>query len=162
MKLDVENFVNRSLVCQKVKIEHQKPSRTLQPLEIPKWKWESISMDFVMGLPRTSPGFDAIWVMIDRLTKSAHFLPIRASYPLEKLVQLYIQEIVRLHRILSTIISDRDPRFTSRFWGAFQRAFGTRLFLSTTYHLQTDGQRETTIQILEDMLKAYVIEQRGN
>ena len=113
MKLDVANFVNICLVCQKVKIEHQKPSRTLQPLEILEQKWESISMDFIMGLPRTSPGFDAIRVIMDRLTKSAHFLPIQASYPLEKLVQLYIQEIVRLHGILSTIISNRDPRFTS-------------------------------------------------
>ena len=134
MKSDVVDFVNRCVVCQKIKIEHQKPSRTLQPLDILEWKWESISMDFVMGLPRTSAGYDAIWVIMDRLTKSAHFLPIRANYPLEKLAQLYIQEIVRLHGISSTIISDRDPRFISQFWGALQKAFGTRLCLSTTYH----------------------------
>ena len=95
-----------------------KPSRTLQPLEIPEWKWESISMDFVMGLPRMPTGYDAIWVIVNKLTKSAHFLPIRANYPLEKLAQLYIQEIIRLHWIPSTIVSDRHPRFTSRFWGA--------------------------------------------
>ena len=85
MKSNVVDFVNRCLVCQKVKIEHQKPSRTLQPLEIPEWKWESISMNFVIGLPRISAGYDAIWVIVDRLTKSAHFLPIRTNYPLEKL-----------------------------------------------------------------------------
>ena len=115
MKADIVGFVNRCLTCQKVKIEHQKPAGTLQPLEIPEWKWESISMDFVMGLSRASSRYDAIWVIVDRLTKFAHFLPIRASYTLEKLAQLYIQEIVRLHGIPSTIISDRNPRFTSRF-----------------------------------------------
>ena len=106
----------------------------VQPMEVPKWKWESISMDFMMGLPRTSTRYDAIWIIVDRLTRSAHFLPIRANYPMEKLAQPYIQEIVRLYGIPSTIISDRDPRFTSRFWGAFQKAFGTKLYLSITYH----------------------------
>ena len=115
MKADIAGFVNRCLTCQKVKIEHQKPAGTLQPLEIPEWKWESISMDFVIGLSRASFRYDAIWVIVDRLTKFAHFLPIRVSYTLEKLAQLYIQEIVRLHGIPSTIISDRNPRFTSRF-----------------------------------------------
>ena len=99
---------------------------------------------------------------MDRLTKSAHFLPIRANYPLEKLAQQYIQEIIRLHGIPSTIISDRDPRFTSRFWGVLQKAFGTRLCLSTAYHPQIDSQIERTIQTLEDMLRAYIMEQRGN
>ena len=83
-------------------------------------------MDFVMGLPRMQAGFDAIWVIVDKLTKSTHFLSIRATYPLEKLAQLYVQEIVRLHGVPLTIISDRDPRFTSRFWRALQKAFGTR------------------------------------
>ena len=119
MKADVASLVNKCLICQKVKIEYQKPAGTLQPLEIPEWKWKSISMDFVMGLPRASSGYGTIWVTVDRLTKSAHFLPIRANYPLEKLAQLYIQEIVRLHGIPSTIISDRDPRFTSQLWGVF-------------------------------------------
>ncbi len=84
-----------------MKVEHQKPSGTLQPLEIPQWKWEQITMDFVMGLPRTSTGHDAIWVIVDRLKKSAHFLPIRVEYTLERLARIYIQEIVRLHRIPS-------------------------------------------------------------
>ena len=93
----------------------------VQPLEVPEWKWESISMDFVIGLPRTSSGYDVIWVIVDRLTRSAHFLPIGANYLMEKLAQLYIQEIMRLHGIPSTIISYRDLRFTSRFWGCFKR-----------------------------------------
>ena len=115
-----------------------------------------------MGLPRTPSGYDAIWVIVDRLTKSAHFLPIRANYPLEKLAQLYVQEVVRLHGIPSTIISDRDLRFTSRFWGALFKAFGTKLCLSTAYHRQMDGQTKRRIQTLEDMLRAYVLEQRGS
>ena len=132
----------------------------LQPLKIPKWKWESISMDFVMGLPRNPAGYDSIWVIVDRLAKFAHFLPIRFTYPLEKLAQLYIQEIVKLHGVPSTIISDRDPRFTSWFWGALQKIFGTKLYLSTAYHPQTDGQTKKTIQTLEDMLRACVMDQR--
>ncbi|XLU29618.1 hypothetical protein S245_065684, partial [Arachis hypogaea] len=159
MKNDVALHVSKCLTCQKVKIEHQKPAGTLQPLEIPQWKWESIAMDFVLGLPRTRTGCDAIWVVIDRLTKSAHFLPIRISCTMEELARLYIKEIVRLHGVPSTIVSDRDPRFTSRFWGAFQRAFGTQLSLSIAYHPQTDGQSERTIQTLEDMLRACVLDQ---
>ena len=144
-----------------MKVEHQKLSRTLQPLEIPQWKWEQITMDFVTGLPRTSTEHDAIWVIVDRLTKSAHFLPIRVDYRLERLARIYIQEIVRLHGIPSSIVSDRDPRFTSRFWGAFQKALGTELHMSTAYHPQTDGQSERTIQTLEDMLRSCVMDNQG-
>ena len=115
MKKEVAEFIARCLTCQKVKIEHQKPSGMLHPLEIPEWKWDHITMDFVMGLPRTSSGHDAIWVVVDRLTKSAHFLAIRATLTLDKLSQLYIDEIVRLHRNPVSIVSNRDPRFTSRF-----------------------------------------------
>ncbi|XP_020967454.1 uncharacterized protein LOC110266784 [Arachis ipaensis] len=115
MKNDVALHVSKCLTCQKVKIEHQRPARTLQPLEIPQWKWEIITMDFVLGLPRTRIGCDAIWVVVDRLTKSAHFLPIRISCTMEELARLYINEIVRLHGVPSTIVSDRDPRFTSRW-----------------------------------------------
>jgi transposase InsO family protein len=109
-------------------------------------------MDFVVGLPRTTAGHDSIWVIVDRLTKSAHFLPIKTTYSVEKYAKVYIAEIVRLHGAPISIISDRDPKFTSRFWGALQKAFGTQLHLSTSYHTQTDGQSERTIQILKDML----------
>ena len=105
----------KCLTCQKVKIEHKKPSGLLQPLEIPEWKWDNIAMDFVMGLPRTSFGHDGIWVIVDRLTKSAHFLAIRATYSLDMLAHLYVNEIVRLHGVPISIMSDRDPRFISRF-----------------------------------------------
>jgi len=94
----------------------------LQSLDIPEWKWDSIVMNFVVGLPRTIQKFDSIWVIVDRLTKFGHFLPINIRYSLEKLIKLYIREIVRLHRGLISIIFDRDPRFTSKFWGSLHQA----------------------------------------
>ena len=159
MKKEIAKFVARCLVCQQVKIEHQRPSGLLQPLDIPVWKWDKITMDFVMGLPWTQRGFNAIWVIVDRLTKSAHFLPIGMTYSLDKLATPYIQEIARLHGEPTSIVSNRDPRFTSRFWSALQSSMSTRLSLSTAYHLQTDGQSERTIQTLEDMLRACVLDE---
>ncbi|EOY04000.1 Uncharacterized protein TCM_019247 [Theobroma cacao] len=141
-----------------IKAEHQKLSGTLQPLSIPEWKWEHVIMDFVLGLPQTQSGKDAIWVIVDRLTKSAHFLAIHSTYSIERLARLYIDEIVRLHGVPVSIVSDRDPRFTSRFWPKFQEALGTKLRFSTAFHPQKDGQSERTIQTLEDMLWAYVID----
>ena len=96
-------------------------------------------MDFVTGLPRIQRQHDAIWVIVDRLTKSAHFLPVNVKDSLETLAQLYVNEIVRLHGVPVSIVSDRDPRFTSRFWPSLQTTLGTRLHFSTTYHPQTDG-----------------------
>jgi len=115
-------------------------------------------MDFVVGLPRTIQKFDFIWVIVDRLTKSAHFLPINIRYSLEKLTELYIKEIVRLHGVPKSIISNRDPKFTSKFWESLHQALGTKLHLSSAYHPQTDGQSERTIQSLEDLLRACVLE----
>jgi hypothetical protein len=158
MKKDIAQYVEQCLTCQQVKAEHQRPTRPLQPLPIPEWKWERISMDFVSGLPRASSGQDAAWVIVDRLTKTAHFLPIRMTYSMDRLVELYIKEIVRLHGIPVSIVSDRDPRFTSRFWRSLQEALGTKLTFSTAFHPQTDGQTERTIQTLEDMLRLCVLE----
>ena len=116
MKKDIAKFVSRCLVCQQVKAEHQKPSETLQPLPILEWKWELITMDFVVGLPCTHAGYNAIWVTVDRLTKSAHFLAIRNNFSLNRLAELYVNEIVKLHGVPVSIVLDRDPRFTSWFW----------------------------------------------
>jgi hypothetical protein len=162
MKRDVAEFVERCSTCQQVKAEHQRPAGPLQPLEIPVWKWEEIAMDFLVGLSRTQAGYDAIWVIVDRLTKAAHFIPIKVKYSLEKLTELYLQEIVRLHGVPESIVSDRDPRFTSRFWMSLQQAMGTKLQFSTAYHPQTDGQSERTIQTLEDMLRACVLDFSGS
>ena len=134
MKRDVSEFVTTCMVCQKVKEEYQVPSRLLQPIIIPEWKWDRITMDFVVGLPLTGRKHDSVWVVVDQLTKSAHLLLVRTDYSLDKLAELYIGEIVQLHRIPISIISERDPRFTSRFWGKLQEALGTRLNFSTTFH----------------------------
>ncbi|GJV34062.1 reverse transcriptase domain-containing protein [Tanacetum coccineum] len=162
MKKDIAEYVSKCLTCLKVKAEHQRPSGLLQQPEIPVWKWEGIAMDFVTKLPRTSSGHDTIWVIVDRLTKSAHFLPMREDYKMERLARLYLNEIVARHGVPISIISDRDSRFTSRFWQSMQEALGTRLDMSTAYHPQTDGQSEHTIQTLEDMLRACVLDFGGS
>ncbi|GJT52069.1 putative reverse transcriptase domain-containing protein, partial [Tanacetum coccineum] len=133
MKRDIAIYVSKCLTCAKVKAEHQRPSGLLQQPEIPEWKWDKITMDLITKLPRSRSGHDAIWVIVDRLTKSAHFLAIREDFSTEKLARLYID-----------------------------RALGTRLDLSTAYHPQTDGQSERTIQTLEDMLRACVIDFGGS
>ncbi|GKD96991.1 putative reverse transcriptase domain-containing protein [Tanacetum coccineum] len=119
-------------------------------------------MDFINKLPRTSNGYDSIWVIIDRLTKSAHFLAVREDFKTEKLARLYINKIVARHGVHVSIISDRDSYFTLRFWQSLQKDLGTRLDLSTTYHPETDGQSKRTIQTLEDMLRACAIDFGGN
>ncbi|KAJ9544160.1 hypothetical protein OSB04_023867 [Centaurea solstitialis] len=162
IKQDIATYVRKCLTCARIKAEHQKPSGLLQQPEIPEWKWERISMDFVTKLPRTKKGHDSIWVIVDRLTKSAHFLPIRETYSINRLAKLYVDEIVMRHGVPISIISDRDSKFTSRFWQSLQTALGTRVDLSTAYHPQTDGQTERTIQTLEDMLCACVMEFGGS
>nr|GEZ27111.1 putative reverse transcriptase domain-containing protein [Tanacetum cinerariifolium] len=134
MKADIATFVSKCLTCAKVKVEHQNPSGLLQQPEILEWKWEKTTMDFVSGLPRTPSGYDSIWVIIDRLTMSAHFLPMKKMDSIEKLAQLYLKEIVCMHGVPVSIISDRDSLFTSRFWETLQKALGTQLNLSTAYH----------------------------
>ncbi|GJT87485.1 putative reverse transcriptase domain-containing protein [Tanacetum coccineum] len=134
----------------------------LQQPEIPEWKWEKITMNLVTKLPRSSSGYDAIWVIVDRLTKSAHFLPIHEDYKTEKLARIYINEIVARHGVPVSIISYHDGRFASHLWKALQKALGTRLNMSTSYHPETDGQSEHTIQTLEDMLRVCVMDFRGS
>ncbi|GJV56868.1 putative reverse transcriptase domain-containing protein, partial [Tanacetum coccineum] len=162
MKKDIAMYVSKCLTCLKVKVEHQRPSGLLQQPEIPKWKWEGIVMDFVIKLPRASSGHDIIWVFMDRLTKSAHFLPMREDYKMDILARLYLNEIVARHGVPISIILDHDSRFISRFWLSMQEALGTRLDMSTAFHPQTDGQSERTIQTLEDMLRACILDFRGS
>ncbi|GJU37557.1 putative reverse transcriptase domain-containing protein [Tanacetum coccineum] len=158
MKAIIAEYVSKCLTCSRVKAECQKPSGLLVQPKIPMWKWERITMDFITKLPKTSTRHDAIWVIVDRLTKSAHFIPIRATDSMETLTRLYIKEIVSRHGVPISIISDRDSHFTSRFWQSLQNALGTQLDMSTAYHPETDGQSERTIQTLEDMLRACVID----
>nr|GEU31719.1 putative reverse transcriptase domain-containing protein [Tanacetum cinerariifolium] len=156
MKADIATYVSKCLTCLRVKAEHQKLSGLLVQPEIPQWKWANMTMDFVTKLPKMHSGNDTIWVVVDRLTKSAHFLPMKETDPVEKLARLYLKEVVTRHGIPVSIICVRNPRFTSNFWKAFQKAMGTRLDMSTAYHPETDGKSERTIQTLEDMLRACV------
>ncbi|GJZ83827.1 putative reverse transcriptase domain-containing protein [Tanacetum coccineum] len=158
MKAEIATYVSKCLTCAKVKAEYQKPSGLLVQPVIPVWKWENITMDFVTKLPKTTSGQDTIWVIVDRLTKSAHFLPMKETDSMEKLTRQYLKEVVSRHGVPVLIISDRDSKFTSHFWKSLNKALGTQLDMSTAYHPQTDGQSERTIQTLEDMLRACVID----
>ncbi|GJZ06460.1 putative reverse transcriptase domain-containing protein [Tanacetum coccineum] len=158
MKAEIATYVSKCLTCAKVKAEYQKPSGLLVQPVILVWKWENITMDFVTKLPKTSTGQDTIWVIVDRLTKSAHFLPMKETDSMEKLTRQYLKEVVSRHGVPVSIISDRDSKFTSHFWKSLNEALGTQLDMSTAYHPQTDGQSERTIQTLEDMLRACVMD----
>ncbi|WVZ97224.1 hypothetical protein U9M48_042774 [Paspalum notatum var. saurae] len=158
MKRAVAEYVAVCDTCQRVKAEHHRPVGLLQPLKVPEWKWEEITMDFIVGLPRTQKGYNSIWVVVDRLTKVAHFIPVNTTYSGARLAELYISRIVCLHGIPKKIISDRGSQFTSHFWEQLRDSLDTKLRFSTAYHPQTDGQTERTNQVLEDMLRACAIQ----
>nr|GEV00236.1 putative reverse transcriptase domain-containing protein [Tanacetum cinerariifolium] len=158
MKVDITTYVSKCLTYAKVKVEHQRPSGLLVQPKIPEWKWDNITIDFVTKLPKSSQGYDTIWVIVDRLTKSAIFIPMRETDPMDKLAIMYLKEVVMRHEIPVSIIYDRDQRFASNFWRSLQNALGTNLDMSTAYHPQTDGQSKRTIQTLEDMLRACAID----
>ena len=139
MKKDIVEDVSKCLTCQQVKDEHQVPSGLLNPIPIPQWKWDNITIDFVSDFPLIQRKHDSVWVIVDIFTKSSHFLSVRLDYSMDRLVELYVNEIVLLHGIPVSIVSDHDPRFTSRFWKELQSALGTRLNFSTTFYPQTNG-----------------------
>ena len=155
MKRDIAWYVERCLTCRKFKAEQQRPHGKMQPLEILVWKWEYIITDFITKLPRTACGVDLIWVIMDRLTKRAHFIMIQESISVEKLVEIYVREVVARHGVSVSVVSDRDVHFTSKFWKRFHDEMGTRLHFSTNFYPQTDGQSDRTIRTLEDMMRAY-------
>jgi hypothetical protein len=158
LKRDVAEYVALCDTCQRVKAEHQRPAGLLQPMQVPEWKWEEVGMDFITGLPRTQRGYDSIWVIVDRLTKVAHFLPVKTNYDGAKLAKLYMDRIVSLHGVPKKIVSDRGTQFTSQFWHKVHESLGTKLNFSSAYHPQTDGQTERVNQILEDMLRACALQ----
>ena len=127
-------------------------------MPIPEWKWDNLGMDFITGLPRTRSGYDSIWVIVDRLTKVAYFIPVKTTYTSAKLAKIYMTRIVWLHGVPRTIVSDRGTQFTSKFWNQLLQTLGTRLEFSTSFHPQTDGQTERVNQILEDMLRACALD----
>jgi hypothetical protein len=134
MKRDVAEYVALCDTCQRVKAEHQRPARLLQPLKIPEWKWEEIGMDFIVGLPRTQAGYDSIWVIVDRHTKVAHFIPVKMTNSGAKLAELYMSQIVCLHGVPKKIVSDRGSQFTSKFWEKPHESMDTKLNFSSAYH----------------------------
>eukprot|EP00253_Pinus_taeda_P020845 PITA_20845 len=161
MKKQVVEYLARCLECQQIKAEHQHPVGLLQPLPIPEWKWETISMDFITRLPRTKKGNDSIMVVVDKLSKEAHFIRVQSTYKAVQIAHLFMQNVFRLHGLPKVIISDRDVKFTSTFWRKLFAELGTQLNFSTAYHPQTDGQTERVNHVLEDMLRAYVMLKPG-
>jgi hypothetical protein len=162
MKREIAKYVSECDICQRVKTSHLKTTGILQPLPVPSWNGEYISMDLIVGLPNTSLRHDSIWVIVNRLTKTAHFLPVHTTYNVNKYAEICLDHIVRLHGIPKMIISDRGAQFVARFWEQLQHALGTKLIRSSAYHPQIDGQTERVNQILEDMLRACVLQYDKN
>jgi hypothetical protein len=160
MKGAVAEYIALCDNSQRVKAKQQRPAGLLQPLKIPQWKWEEISMDFIVGLPTTQSGYDSIWVIVDRFSKVAHFILVKTTYKGSKLAELYIARIMCLHGVPKKIVSDRGTQFTSRFWEKLHEAMDTKLNFSSTYHPQTVGQTERVNQILEDMLRACALKDK--
>ncbi|MGL6248430.1 MAG: DDE-type integrase/transposase/recombinase, partial [Culicoidibacterales bacterium] len=156
MTVDVQQYVASCLRCQSAKSLCQKPAGLLQPIETPTRRWESISMDFIVALPRTNNDNDCIFTVVDRVSKMAHFIPIQTTANAEKLAEVFTAQILRLHGIPKVIISDRDTRFTSEFWIAFCNDIGTKRHLSTAFHPQTDGQTERVHRTIEQMLRCQI------
>jgi hypothetical protein len=125
---------------------------------VPEWKWEEIAMDFIVGLPKTQSDYDYIWVIVDRLTKVAHFIPVMTTYSGPQLIELYMLRIVCLHGVPKKIVSNRGTQFTLKFWERLHETWDTQLRFSSTYHHQTDGQTKRVNQILEDMLRACALQ----
>ena len=162
MHKDVHGYVTHCQKYQVNKAKRLKAGGLLQPLEIPNGKWESISTDFIVGLPTTSRGHDAIWVVVDRLTKMCQFVPTKTTIKTPELARLFVDNIYRLYGLPASILSDHNRNFDSRFWRAVFKRLDTLLHLSTADHPQTDGQTELVNQVLEDMLRAYVSKQQSN
>jgi hypothetical protein len=161
MKKDLAAHVALCDTCR-VKAKYQRPAGLLQPLNVPEWKWEEIGMDFIVGLPRTRDGYDSIWVIVDRLTKVEHFIPLKMTYTGVKLAELYNSRIVCLHGVPKKIVSDRGTQFTSRFWQKLHESMDTKLNFSLAYHPQTDRQPKRTNWIIEDMLRACALKNSGS
>ncbi|MCO5586541.1 hypothetical protein L7F22_040482 [Adiantum nelumboides] len=156
MQQDMIKYVKACHSCQIMKASRQLPQGLLQPLPVPKERWESISMDFITTLPRTSKGNAQILVIVDRFSKTAHFIPCKKAASAPYIASLFVQHIFRIHGLPRSIISDRDPKFTGHFWTSLFKSLGTNLLFSSAYHPQTDGQTERVNQILEEMLRHYI------
>jgi len=159
MKSEVAEFLARCMECQQVKDEHQHPACLLHPLPIPEWKWEVISIDFITSLPRSKKQNESVMVVVDKLSKVVHFIPVKSTYKAVNIVDVLMKEVFRLHGIPRIIISDKDVKFIGNFWKSLFKGLDTKLNFSTAYHPQTDGQTERVNPVLEDMLRMYVMDQ---
>jgi hypothetical protein len=139
MKREIVECIARCMECQKVKAEHRHPAGLLQPLPILEWKWEVVTMDFITGLPRTSKQHDSIMVVVDKLTKAAHFIPLKTTHKAANVLDIFLKEVARLHGIPKMILSDRDLKFTSNFWKGLFKGFRMNLNFSTLYHPKSNG-----------------------
>jgi hypothetical protein len=151
MKREIARYVSECDTCRWIKADHLRPTENLQPLSIPEWKWENICMDFIVCLPRTSHGYNSICVIVDRLSKSTHFIPVATTYRVGQYAKLYISHVVCYHGIPKTIISDRGSIFVTHFWEQLHECLDTHLIRSSAYHPQTDGQTERVNQIIDDI-----------
>jgi hypothetical protein len=156
MKGEITEYLARCQYCQQVKAKHQHPTGLLQPLPVLEWKWETISLDFITGFPKTQKPNDSIMVVIDKLSKSAHFIPVKSTFKDINIAEIFMKIFFRRHGIPKMVISDKDVKFTSAFWKELFAGINTNLNISTSYHPQMDGQTERTNQIIEDMLRMYV------
>jgi hypothetical protein len=140
MKCKIAHYVSECDTCRKVKTDYIKLNGLLQPLSVPNWKWDDINMDFIAGLQLTVRKFDSIWVIVDRFTKSAHFIPVNTKYRVEKYAEIYIAHVLCLHGVPKMIISDRGSQFIAHFWDQLHASVGTHLIHSSSYHPQMDGK----------------------
>lgn len=159
MKNEVAEFLARCMECQQVKAEHQHLAGLLRPFPIPKWEWEVISIDFITGLPRRKRKNDYVMVVIDKLSKTTHFIHVKSTYKSVNIADIFMKEVLKLHGITKVIISDRDVKFTGNFSKKLFKSLDTKLNFTTAYHPQTDGQTERVNQVLEDMIRMYVMDQ---
>jgi hypothetical protein len=158
MKKDIVEYIARCMECQKVKAENRHPTGLLQLLTILEWKWEVVTMDVITGLPRKSKLYDLIMVVVDKLMKVAHFIPLKTKHKATEVADIFMKEVARLHGIPKKIVSDRDPKFTLNFLKILFKGFGTNLNFSTTYHHESDGQTERVNRVIEDTLRMYVLD----
>jgi hypothetical protein len=158
MNKEIVEYISICMECQKVKVEHKHPTGLLQPLPIPEWKWEVVTMDFITGFPRIGKQHDSIMVVVDKLTKDSHFIPLKTTHKVANIVDILMREITQLHDIPKTIVFDRDPKFTSNFWKGLFKGFGMNLNFSIAYHPESDGKTERVNWVIEDMLRMYVMD----
>lgn len=156
MHLEIRNYCKRCTKCQQNKNNNQQQMGYLNPVQIPKVKWQQISMDLITGLPQTTRGYDCIFVVVDYLSKRSHFIPTKTNITGKGLAHLFIENIFKLHGLPQVIVSDRDPRFVGEFWSNLHKTLGIKLAMSSANHAQTDGQTERINRTLEEMLRSYV------